>query len=612
MAESRMREDIQSAYLSINEFMGQSLTGPRELITRKVLCSNPQTLTSIDEAINVANGPGERVRAKDATFNQLNFRVLSTSPGALLNAKVELVCPMIFHHVYCGTPAQAVNKQYYHTQGGDSATLVPGLTTTQVGGQFAPRRNGLLKACRTISSTVNSTVSFSFRPNEGLDVMEQIFTQEGVAGQTGVYNEAEAGTWGNNDGLYLGGTRANGVLVHADNPIQGVQAVRNWFSGVEQPSDVSAAGIPNKGFIDRRADFRTGGGADPPRGVPGVSTWIRDGNAVNYCQYDYRTTLSIPPFKTFQKDIYCRTPSWIPYADSIDLMLNFKNAAEIKAALMQAPSVGEVASSLGQAAVGTMLQDYSVGFYAQPYLNVEWCVPPVALRPSYTLPCWRNQHYSQRVSWAANNDDKKPVTFQGIRLDSLPSLISVHVTDIAADKTMNGTNTAWAAKGYNWTEFFGPVTEFAVTLNEKLSVLSDKSTYDLYKLYRMYAPDSKMSFTVWRELRQVILIRSDVLAVEKGQSVFNPTNLTLNMNVQKAVPFRHDASMRIADGSVPHCIAKDMEVHVNFFYFNDALTLSQQAAAVTSMLLSPSDVQQLRISPESKEIQTLMEMGLQG
>ena len=60
-------------------------------------------------------------------------------------------------------------------------------------------------------------------------------------------------------------------------------------------------------------------------------------------------------------------------------------------------------------------------------------------------------------------------------------------------------------------------------------------------------------------------------------------------------------------------IGKDcvQEVRVNFFYFSDALTLSQQAAAVTSMLLSPSDVQQLRISPEAKEIQTLMEMGLQ-
>ncbi len=107
---------------------------------------------------------------------------------------------MVFHHVLTGDRQQAVNKANWNA-GVDSANIGPqGLTTETVGGQFAPRRNGLLKACRTISSTINSTVSFSFRPDEGLDVMEQIFTQEGVAGQTGVYNEAEASAWGNTVG----------------------------------------------------------------------------------------------------------------------------------------------------------------------------------------------------------------------------------------------------------------------------------------------------------------------------------------------------------------------------------------------------------------------------
>ena len=597
MAESRMREDIQSAYLSINEFMGQSLTGPRELITRKVLCSNPQVITSDIEAANDVTGAngGPAIRnAKDATFNQLNFRVLSTSPGALLNAKVELVCPMIFHHMITGDNADTAVTVDNWSGGADAGNPVVGMTTPITGGQYAPRRNGILKACRTISSTINSTVSFSFRPDEGLDVMEQIFTQEGVAGQTGVYNESESGAWGNNDGcvgIVSGVNHAAGVTTAAP-ALQGWKRARSYYHPVESAAN-SRTATPNKGFIERRADFRSGGGAAAPAGL---SSFTRNVAQMNFCRYDYRTTLSIPPFKTFQKDIYCRTPSWIPYADSIDLMLNFKAAPEIKAALLQCASAGEVA-----AATTRMIQDYSVGFYAQPYLNVEWCVPPVALRPSYTLPCWRVQHYSQIAQFAANDNVEKPITFQGIRLDSLPSLISVHVTDRSSDKTLNGTSNVWSRKAYNWTEYFGKVNRFSVTLNEKLSVLSDKSPYDLYKLYRMYAPDSKMSFLTWREFRQVILIRSDVLAVEKGQSVFNPTNLTLNMYVEKALPFRD-----------PAVIAKDMEVHVNFFYFNDALTLSQQAAAVTSMLLSPSDVQQLRISPESKEIQTLMEMGLQG
>ena len=238
---------------------------------------------------------------------------------------------------------------------------------------------------------------------------------------------------------------------------------------------------------------------------------------------------------------------------------------------------------------------YDFGFYAQPYLKVEWVVPPVQLRPSYTLPAWRNQHYSQVVPFTAA-ETSKAVTFQGIRMDSLPSLISVHVTDVEAYKVMNSAAVTVARK-YNWVEYFGKINDFSITLNEKLSILSDKDNYDLYKLYRMYAPDSKMSYTTWRELRQVILIRSDVLAVDKGQAVYNPTNLTLNMNIGKAI--QHEG------------LITSQEVHLNFWYFNDALTLSQQAAATTSLLLSPSEVQQLRVTPEAKEIQTLMEMGLQ-
>ena len=274
---------------------------------------------------------------------------------------------------------------------------------------------------------------------------------------------------------------------------------------------------------------------------------------------------------------------------------------EIKAALLQCASLGEGRNV-------SLVQDYDFGFYDQPSVSVEWCVPPVALRPSYTLPCWRQQHYSQKINLTAA-DESKMVTFQGIRLDALPSLITVHVTDGPDFKKIDRTDATWLGRRYHWTEFLAPVDRFSVTINEKISVLSDKSTYDLYKLYRMYAPDSKMSYTVWRELRQMILIRSDVLAVDKGQSVFNPTNITFNMRVKRAIQHRRNKAEIIAASARREV---EQEVRLNFWYFNDALTLSQQAAAVTSMLLSPSDVQQLRVSPEAKEIQTLMEMGLQG
>ena len=159
------------------------------------------------------------------------------------------------------------------------------------------------------------------------------------------------------------------------------------------------------------------------------------------------------------------------------------------------------------------------------------------------------------------------------------------------------TNTGAVDRAYCWTEYFGRISDFSLTINEKLSILSDKQPYDLYKLYKMYAPDSRMSFLTWSQLRQVILIRSDCLAIEKGQAVFSPTNLTINMNVKKAI--QHTG------------VAAVQEVKMTLWYFNDAITLSQQAAAVTSMLLSPSDVQTLRVSPEAQEISTLMQMGMQ-
>ena len=602
MADSRMREDVESAYLDITEFTGQSLTGPRELITRRVLCSNPvQTMTDTQAGqVGDHNGATHAVFTSPANNNlqQLNFRLLSTSPGAMLNAKVVLTLPLVFHHCRAHTGAALARLVRYETDDATANVGHPGFCAVALADQIAPRRNGILKACRSISTTINSTVSFTVRPDECVDVMEQMFTQPGVGGRTGTYSQEEDGSWGNCDGLR--GALPDGAGGIVANSLGGFDRVRNIFSPAGGAAgNANHAMMVNKGFMERRADFRSGAGGG------GMSTFDPDGGGRgSYCKYEYKTTLCIPPFKTFNKDIYSRSATWIPYADSIDLMLNFKATDQIKAALLQCASLGEGRNTVA-------VQDYDFAFYDQPSVSVEWCVPPVALRPSYTLPCWRNQHYSQRITLGAD-DATKQITFQGIRLDALPSLISLHVTDGPTYKKMDGAiggDLAWANRRYNWTEYFGAVSDFSITINEKISVLSDKSNYDLYKLYRMYAPDSKMSYTVWRELRQLILVRSDVLAVDKGQSVFNPTNLTLNCRVGRPIQFRRSQREIIAQGARR---VWDAEVRLNFWYFNDALTLSQQAAAVTSMLLSPSDVQQLRVSPEAKEIQTLMEMGLQG
>ena len=72
---------------------------------------------------------------------------------------------------------------------------------------------------------MNSTVSFTFRPDEGIDVMEQMFTQPGVGGQTGVYSREEAGSWGNTDGGLLGPAADADPAANAVNRYAGVNGI---------------------------------------------------------------------------------------------------------------------------------------------------------------------------------------------------------------------------------------------------------------------------------------------------------------------------------------------------------------------------------------------------
>ena len=137
-----MREDVESAYLDITEYTGQSLTGPRDLISRRVVCSNPQvTISEAQASAAAANNVMATVGAVSNVLQNLNFRILSTSPGAMLNSKVVLVLPMIFHKMVSHTGAALANIHWITTNaaaGGAAGEL--GLTAAGLASQYAPRR----------------------------------------------------------------------------------------------------------------------------------------------------------------------------------------------------------------------------------------------------------------------------------------------------------------------------------------------------------------------------------------------------------------------------------------------------------------------------------------
>ena len=344
----RIREDVQSPYLNIEEFVGQTLIAPRELISRKVICSNVQTIMTEAQAQDVGGGSGTVRTTLSNQLQSLNFRLLSTSPGCLLNARVVLVLPMLIHHI-CGNNTVAAAGGFANYSAG-GAHGVRGAAAATFAAQFAPRRNGILKACRSVTSTVNSTVSFSCRPSEIIGVMETMFDQTGT--QTAVYNDPEESAWGNTDGACRAAAAAataapvvvNGVAC----PRGDLVRVRNIWNPAD--SDLTTAMV-NKGFQARRADLRSGGGAEDGGLKPDYASTTQ----TSYYKYDYRSCLLVPPFKTFNTDIYSRSPTWLPYIDSLDLMLSFKTPNEVKAALFQAASMLEGGNTY-------QIQNWDIGF----------------------------------------------------------------------------------------------------------------------------------------------------------------------------------------------------------------------------------------------------------
>ena len=560
--DGRLREDIISPLLKVSTFKGFTLTGPREAIIRKVY-SNQVVAT------NGGIGNTGADQTNQGSFTQLNFRCLGTSPTAMLNARVRLVVPLIF---YCPNSADSALANV-RGDGADSFDQIV----------VGPRRNGLLKAFSSISTVINNTTSFSVRPDESLAVAEQCFTQVRDIGMTGVNNGEESGWWGPDwDGsgqfalLQAATPAGNGAPLY---PPGALCELGMWAS-----EETETKG--NRSAAERRSDF-----------LSGIVTtgWDVGTIARKRCvKYEYRSDLYIPPFKCFDYPTVSKSPTYIPYADQIEVSVHWKSLDEIKAALLlgRGPRQGQ-----------RTLTSYGLAYYAQPYLECEYIVPNYSLPPVVTLPAWRTIHYQHDVKFdatTAGNDaagralregtgvNKQSVTLAPIRIESLPSMVMVWVSDPAikdSDRIL----------GFNQREYFGLIDSFSVTLNEKLRVLSDRSPYDLYKLFRMYCPNSKMSYKVWRELRQVIVFRSDVLCTEASQSVFSPTTITFQMAVTRAIQNR--------DAGRSACTQR---IHILFWYGNEALSMSSQSSAVTSLLLNPGDVKTVKVGVGASAITEIM------
>ena len=430
----------------------------------------------------------------------------------------------------------------------------------------------------SISTIINNTTSFSVRCDESLAAAEQCFTQQGIYGMTGTEQNEEQGWWGPD----WDGSGQITVAAQDRRPYGDLQRLGYW-----ETHDLAEKS--NRAAAARRAAFLDAVNLGAATGYAG------DIGERTVVDYEYSTALFIPPWKCFDYPTVSKAPSFIPYADQIEVTVHWKAIDELKSALLLGRGEGQNSR---------VCTGYGLQYYAQPYIELTYVVPNFSLPPVVTLPAWRTISYFHDVAFDQVDPitnalisgtgalNKQTITMAPIRIESMPSLVFCWVGDTALTDTGTGGDLV---KGFNMREYFGKISNFSCTLNERLRILSDRDTYSLYKLFRTYCPNSRMSFKIWSELRQMIVFRTDVLCTDAQQSVFSPTSITFKMDVERAIQNRSAARSKCTQ-----------RINVLLWYANEALSLSSQSSAVTSLLLNKSDVREVRVGAGASAITEIM------
>ena len=123
------RDDV-SALISMGSYTSRTLTGPSELISRKIQATN-----------NIALG--------DTDFSQISFRILASAGRTLMRSRAIIVLPLRFTHL----------KLAHTATGGVAAGGVD--MDWRTGGirNIGPRKSCGLQMMRQVAVTVNSTTA---------------------------------------------------------------------------------------------------------------------------------------------------------------------------------------------------------------------------------------------------------------------------------------------------------------------------------------------------------------------------------------------------------------------------------------------------------------------
>ena len=580
------RVDRVSDFVKIRAYKGSTLTGPEAILSKKILATGPHKGTT--------------------NFGTTQFRLLGTSPQALVNSRLTVVLPLTFS-------ALSLTDM-------DNATVVAAPQKWS-SVQVAPRRNGAQKAMQSLSCTVNSSVSFSTRPDE-LECFDDIFSTDDMpyyqgGRSTGTLGpDAEISPQEFAKPVRFGGAEvaATNVLVNGWFPRHAAvtrfrtaeTAGANWTGAVDRQPHVSTArrhaygplrksyppgsvAALNKGFTNRRTEF--------------LRNQDRQGQNITM---DYVTCLNIPPCSCYDFGKYQNTTTWLPSINSLDLIIQWKR--DVLPHLLE--------SKLNYQGDYRALRDYVVTWAENPYIVAEFCIPPYKIERPISLGAWRTTSYQQVVTVPAEAANPTAAQKLGyytnvqlaqVRLDSFPVLLSIMATKRDVNKNkMNAIGTQQISR-CGWRDTYCPMRNLSISLNEKQALLTDRTQLQMYKEF-MRNTSSEMTYQQWSECRMQYVIRSDTLALEAGENIFKPQTMTISVDVGRAIDDRPNYVLGADDGTVDAIIGtRAYDFRVTMLYMSESLTVSSNAAAVNSLLLGPQDIKDAGIQASTDNKSALAE-----
>ena len=591
----------------------------------------------------------QRIEATSVSSSNLRFSLKSPGVRSLLDSEVLLVCPMrirTFDSIGGAMSVLAKEQQYdvnrkahnYATavaagNGGgaqdDSSSagqLAAKLAISPGAGKclsFCERISGFWKSVQSVQVEVNS-VSYSYSCDEFLHLTD-MFLLPKRRQRHWPNGPMDSGSGASE--CFVG--RAFKMPVHT-----------NWLAGAQHCSSGKWEEHElDVGFSKRVKMFRD----KVFEGKTAAELLALDGGDFDY---EYVTRICIPPFSYYRKNIGSGRRSYIPYVNSLTILINFKSDPEKFNCMFQAScALGngsngqgclqpvqhtDEADTRGRNLVAPALRQFpggsrcsvqiggiaaGAGNLKVPTLLCRFVNPPenMALAPSYSFSLPRYVTYMKEATAASMRAaGGHNFRFSAIKMEVAPKFYILSCRPKETNYNVNrlehlGTGR-WDCTFQDTFDCFPTnvkdydPTSMKIQINEQSGLISTFSLRQLYEMTVKNAPDYPYSFECFKREKTCIIFTNADLPARVQAGIYAPTTFSLSVNFEAGV--RHKAISTTSAVNVNGNLlasfgtnAIDRHECSLIFVFEDTLTLANNSASTSAFLISSGSVSKSATGP---------------